>query len=190
MNLSTDRIGIGITIGALVILIVHLSYPSLKVDAIGLSLVVLAMLPWLLPLLGHYLSSGKILGQEFTFLQGKVQEQGKELQNQRELIQLIYEALRRSLTKYEYNHLVELESDAPSPCRYSDFLLNEMIRLCQHGYVSETFDSSVWKMREKGDATFDLKEICQITNDGRKYLDLLRRLQASIMAYSSDRTSN
>jgi hypothetical protein len=171
---------------------VHLFYPSLKVDAIGLSLVVLAMLPWLLPLLGHYLASGKILGQEFTFLQlqGKVQEQGKELQNQREIIQLIYEALRRSLTKYEYQHLVELESDTPSPCRYSDFLLNEMIRLCQHGYVSETFNSSVWKMKEKGDATFDLKEICRITDDGKKYLDLLRRLQASIASYSSDRASN
>jgi hypothetical protein len=180
MNKVIDFAGIGVSLGAASLLVLHLSKPDLKIDAIGLSLIVLAMLPWLLPLLGRHLASGKILGQEFTFLQGKVEDQGKEIKNQREIIQLIYEALRRSLTKYEYKHLVELDSDAPCHCQYSDFLQNEMIRLCQHGYVSETFDCAVWKMKEKGNAVFNLKDFFRITDDGRKYLDLLRKLQMSV----------
>jgi hypothetical protein len=175
------RIGIGITSFSLIILVLHLFFPNLNIDTIGFSLVVLAILPWLLPLLGNYLESGKIFGQEFKFLQNKVQEQSKQLEDHREIIHLIHEALKRSLTKYEFQHLVELESDKPSLCCYSDFLEKEMVRLCQHGYVSETFNSSVWKMKEKGDATFDLKDFLRITDEGKRYLDLLRELQKSVV---------
>jgi hypothetical protein len=117
-----------------------------------------------------------------------VRKQEKEIRDQREIIQLIHEALRRSLTKYEYQHLVELESGAPSPnYEYSDFLLNEMIRLCQHGYAAETFDHSTWRMKEQGDRRFDLKDFYRITDEGKNHLELLRRLEALI---SNERSEN
>ena len=108
-----------------------------------------------------------------------VKTQGKELQDQREVIRLIYEALKRSLTKYEYQHLIELESSTPSPnYRYSEFFRDELIRLCQHGYAEETFHWSTWKMKDKGDSSFDIKEFYRITDEGKKHLELLRKLQA------------
>ena len=111
-----------------------------------------------------------------------VQKQEKEIRDQREVIRLIYEALRRSLTKYEYQHLVELESGAPSPnYRYTDFLLNEMIRLCQHGYATETFDQATWRMKEQGDGRFDLKDFYRITDEGKNHLEQLRKLEALIL---------
>lgn len=73
------RIGIGISLGALALLALHLSSPSLRLGAIGLALVILAMLPWLVPFLQNYLQSARIFGQEFIFLRGKVEEQGKEI---------------------------------------------------------------------------------------------------------------
>jgi hypothetical protein len=110
-----------------------------------------------------------------------VQKQEKEIRDQKEVTRLIYEALRRSLTKYEYQHLVELESGAPSPnYEYSDFLRDEMIRLYQHGYVTETFDRSTWTMQEQGDRRFDLKDFYRITDEGKNHLELLRRLEALI----------
>lgn len=180
-NSLTNGAGIVITLGAALLLALHLFSPGLKIDGIGLSLIVLALLPWLLPLLGHYLASGKILGQEFTFLQNRVNEQGKELESQRKIIQLIYEALRRSLTKYESHHLTALASNKESSnYKYSDYLKNDMMRLYQHGYVEETFFGSTGKMIEKGDATFDLKEFYRITDDGRKHLQMLQELESKI----------
>ena len=179
-NLLTDRTGIVITLGAVITLALHMFFPNLKIDGIGLSLVVLAMLPWLLPLLGRYLASGKILGQEFTFLQKRVNEQGRELESQRKIIQLIYEALRKSLTKYEYQHLDNLASNKSSNYKYSKYLEDDMMRLYQYGYVKETFLGSTGEMSKKGDQKFDLKEFYEISDEGKKHLQMLQDLGAKI----------
>jgi hypothetical protein len=68
-------------------------------------------------------------------------------------VHLILEALRRILTKYEYQQLLRLTNEEVATCRYSSFLLNEMIRLCQHGFARERFERSTWSMKERYENT-------------------------------------
>jgi hypothetical protein len=162
-------IAAGVSVSAALLFVGHQFIPSLHMDVIGLSLIGLAMVPWLVPLLRRHIESVKVLGHEVRFLTGKVEKQD-------EMIKLIYEAMKGTLTQYELNHLVELESDHPVLCQYGEFLSNEMIRLCQHGYASETFEYSTWKMKDKGAEMFDLKQFYKITDKGRRHLALLREL--------------
>jgi hypothetical protein len=106
----------------------------------------------------------------------KVEDEVKGLERRLEA-RAIYEALRRSLTKHEYAHLVEFAKKKPIPdCRCNDFLLHEMIRLCQHGYIEETpFGSTVTMSRETGE--FDLAEFYKITPEGEKFLQMLQELE-------------
>jgi len=48
--MTTKRIQWSITIGALIVAIVHLVFPSLNIDAITVTLVLVAVVPWLAPL--------------------------------------------------------------------------------------------------------------------------------------------
>lgn len=167
-----------ITLVAATLFALHVLVPGLGIDAVAMSLLLLAVLPWLIPYLQNYLESGKFLGAEFKFLQQKVEVQEEKIRNQQEVIRLIYEALRRSLTQHEYRHLVDLQPDKPSSeYQHSYFLEMEMVRLCQHGYVEEMYQNSTWKMKEKGGSRFDLKEFYRITDTGMEYLKLLQELQ-------------
>ena len=108
-----------------------------------------------------------------------VKKQEKEIRDQGEIIRFIYEALRLGLTKYEYQHLVELESGAPLPdYEYSDFLKNDMIRLYQHGYVNETFFGATGEMEKQRGGKFELTQFYRITDEGKKYLELTQKLEA------------
>lgn len=49
--MTTKTIQISITTGALLIAIAHLFWPELKIDAITLTLILIAIIPWLAPLL-------------------------------------------------------------------------------------------------------------------------------------------
>jgi len=184
-NLETERVKYAITLIGAALFLLHLFFPGVAVDAVALSLLLLAMLPWLIPYLQNYLESGKLFGAEFKFLQRKVAVQEKQIRNQQEVIQLIYEALKRNLTQHEYRHLIDLEQGNPSSdYQHSYFLEMEMVRLCQHGYVKETYQESTWKMKDKGTTRFDLKEFYQITDEGKEYLKLLQELQTVIAADS------
>ena len=146
-----------------------------EIDHVGLSLVILAILPGLIPFFALYLESGEFFGQKFKFIRNIE----AKVNHQNEIIQLIHEALKRVLTVHEKDHLEELNSEITIPCRcqYSLFLLNEMIRLCQHGFVKETPLGSVWNMEKVGQ--FNLKDFFQITKEGKEYLkklDLLEKL--------------
>lgn len=145
------------------------------------SLLILAILPWLIPYLQNYLESGKLFGAEFKFLQRKVEVQEKRIESQQEVIRLIYEALKRSLTQPEYKHLVDLLPETISAnFKHSYFLEMEMVRLCQHRYVEETYHESTWKMKEKGNNEFDLKEFYRIRPEGTEYLSLLQQLKTAM----------
>ncbi len=106
----------------------------------------------------------------------KVEDEVTSLERRLEA-RAIYEALRRSLTKYEYEHLVEFAKKKPRPCcRYNDFLLHEMIRLCQHEYIQEIFPGSTGKMSgESGE--FDLAKFYKISPEGEKFLEMLQKLE-------------
>lgn len=166
--------GLIITGISIVLLLMHLFLPSIKMDPIALSLTFLVLLPFLLPLLKNYLSSITLFGNKLDFLK-------KEVEEQKELIKLLYEALKRNLTIHELHHLEELESKEQLPnYKYSDFLQTEMIRLCQHKFVEEKKDYAVWKMKETGDKGFNFKEYFSITDDGKEYLESLRTLKKRI----------
>lgn len=181
-NLLVNTVSIVITLSAIILLTLHIFSPELQIDNIALSLIILALLPWLLPLLKHYLSSGKFFGQEFIFLQNTVNKQGEELKNQRNIIEFISEALKRNLTRYESYHLSVLASNKESSnYKYSEYLKNDMMRLCQYGYVEETFFGSTGKMAKKGNARFDLKEFYKITDEGKNYLQMLEELNSYLV---------
>jgi hypothetical protein len=93
--------------------------------------------------------------KQISDLKSEVEGHGKEIKNQHEIIELIREALKKSLTKGELGHLINLSESPTYPTnnyQYCTFLENEMVRLCQHGYVEETFHAAIWKMREKADS--------------------------------------
>jgi hypothetical protein len=109
-----------------------------------------------------------------------VKKQEKEIQDQGEITRLIHKALRLSLTKDEYQHLINLESGAPLHYKYSDYLKKDMMRLYQHGYVEETFHGSTGEMERQGDKDFDPRKFYRITDEGKEYLELIRKLEAPI----------
>lgn len=70
---TVRKIQISITIAALLLAIVHIIWPTLKIDAITLTLVVVAIVPWLAPLFKSLELPG---GIKFEFQELKKAEQG------------------------------------------------------------------------------------------------------------------
>jgi hypothetical protein len=172
----TIGIRVVITMVATSLLIIHL-FTRIKLDNISLVLLVLAAIPWLLPFLSTFVKSIEFLGNKIEILQDKADEQEKIILHQKELIEILYEAAQHNLTVFEYNHLKNLESDA-SGYRFNHFLPDEMVRLCQHGFVEESFPRSTWEMEKKRDNPFNLKEFYRITDKGKEHIRLIERLRA------------
>jgi len=55
----------------------------------------------------------------------------------------------------------------------NEFLYNEMVHLCQRGFVEETAYASVHGIKKKYGHDFNLHDFCRITEAGRKQLTLL-----------------
>ncbi len=65
--LSQNRLEAIISITAGVLAALHLFVPGIRIDAIGLWLILIALLPWLVPFFQRFVVKGKVLGQEFEF---------------------------------------------------------------------------------------------------------------------------
>jgi len=89
-----------IPIAALVLMIIHLIWPALGIDAITLGLLILISLPWLSTLLENAQFPG---GAGVTFR--KIEAEQKQQRAEIEAIKLLIENL---VTKNELNHLKEL----------------------------------------------------------------------------------
>lgn len=73
---SFKKIQISITIAALIVLIIHIFHPSINIDVIALTLIIIAMIPWMIPLLKSLELPG---GIKFEFQElEKVTEEAEE----------------------------------------------------------------------------------------------------------------
>lgn len=93
-------------------------------------------------------------------------------------ITIINQIAKHVLTNGERIQLERLAGQEDSlNAIYSPFLEQEMVRLCQHHFVKENKSGDVWKMKEKGQDEFDLRTYFRITEEGRNYLEILKKLE-------------
>ena len=95
-------------------------------------------------------------------------------------IKIINEIAKHVLTDGERLQLHRLQEEVIVNVQYTPFLLQEMIRLCQHGFVEEINKDATWKMKLKfenaQDSPYNLKEYYKILEEGKQYLAILKKL--------------
>jgi hypothetical protein len=94
---------------------------------------------------------------------------------------IIHEVAKHVLTQGEFLQLTRLIEEEYVRVSYSYFLLQEMIRLCQHNFVKEKFERATWDMKDKYEKVqdpYNLKEFYYVTEDGRSYFELLKKLKS------------
>jgi hypothetical protein len=110
-------------------------------------------------------------GLEFTVQDIKVRQEA-----QRSDLVAIKIALRGLVTKYEYNHMLQLTLDGPYNVRFGNKFFDEITRLDDIGYIHPTSSNpgGFVALRDRYSAHteewFNLKDYMQITDDGRAYL--------------------
>ncbi|HAC62329.1 MAG TPA: hypothetical protein DCF68_02030 [Cyanothece sp. UBA12306] len=93
-------------------------------------------------------------------------------------ITIINQIAKHVLTEGELTQLERLAGrDDNLYATYTHFLEQEMVRLCQHGFVKENNKDDLWKMRHHGSNQFNLRTYFWITEEGRKYLKILKDLE-------------
>jgi|SRR6476469_484124 len=115
---------------------------------------------------------------EFSFTEKGVIARFREV---KENVKIINEIAKHVLTEGELLQLKHLNrKENYIEVKYCDFLFREMIRLCQHKFVAETYTGAVWDMQNKhhnDSGNYNLKDYFQITEDGISYLKLLEDLE-------------
>jgi len=95
-------------------------------------------------------------------------------------IEIINEIVKHVLTDGERSQLSRLhEENIMVDVKYSHFLLQEMIHLCQHRFVKEHKEGDIWKMKDKFERiqdSYNLKDYFQITEEGKQYLKIIEEL--------------
>ena len=162
-----------ITLGAIGAATAHVFMPKLVPDVVSGGLLVLAVLPWLSPLLKSV---------ELTGL-GKLEFRVEEVKAQQALLQEQVEGLRflvsGFVTEWELDHLKKLEGGASFEYRRSlghdDRFTGELIRLRDFGLIKTRDGQGVRHLPESG----DLKRYIEITDRGRTYLRLRNSMAAA-----------
>jgi hypothetical protein len=105
--------------------------------------------------------------------------QGEELSRHQTQIRSLQVALQGIVTKYEFDKLVGLAGQDAFMCYYSDDLFGELKRLRAMGLVRNhdgTGLSDIRREYKDRNAQFDLRRFFYITEQGREYLALRRRI--------------
>lgn len=90
------------------------------------------------------------------------------------------------VSKYEINHLINLEKNEPYKVRYQESLKGELKRLDDFGFIlpktgmglntlDEKFGGDLNKYRREDKTEFDLRDYVHLTSYGKRYLDIWRR---------------
>lgn len=157
-----------LSIGALILLLVHLIWPQLQIDAITLGLALFAALPWLPAIL----ESAELPGGwkvEFRALAAQQTKQQTDIDTLQFLVS-------HFVSDHELNHLRRLESDEPFMIKKDDsssFFENEMRRLRALGLVAGYPGKGIRSLF-KSDG--NVKQHFHITENGREYLKLRRQV--------------
>jgi hypothetical protein len=162
---------------ALLALFVHLVTEKTRLDATGLTLLILALLPWLASVISRAeLPGGWKL--EFQAVKTEQRRQAREIDALKFLVS-------NFLTEPECRHLEGLASDRPYRAHRDGttaFFETEVRRLRALGFVQGRPDhgvrSLIRAMTEAADRGVDVKDHFEITARGRDYL----RLRAEMLA--------
>jgi hypothetical protein len=156
-----------ISVGALALLAAELAVPSLRLDAVGLGLVVLAVLPWLSSILESAKGPG---GWEVKFreIESKQIKQGEVLDQVERFL------LENFVSAYELAHLDKLAAGTPFPFSKSDTFEAELRRLLALGLIQRKPGKGIRSLFRAAD---DLQNHLEITARGREYLDHRRKLR-------------
>src|ERR1044071_8203485 len=110
------------------LLLAHLVWPRIALNATALSLLVIALVPWLSDLIKTLeLPSGFKL--EFQALQGEVEQQKREIDHLTEFL------FTHFVTEAEFNHLEALDTKKPYPFQRASYFDAELRRVRALGLV-------------------------------------------------------
>jgi hypothetical protein len=98
---DTRKVQSSITISSLIIVGVHLIWPALKIDGVTITLIIVAVLPWLAPLIKSLELPG---GLKFEF-----QEDLNRVEQKAKAAGLIKDKPIQAIQKYSFMNLVELD---------------------------------------------------------------------------------
>ncbi len=155
-----------ISVGALALLGTQLVAPSLRLDAVALGLVVLAVLPWL----SSIIESAKLPGG----WEVKFREVEREQAKQREDLDLVLRFLLENfVSAYELVHLEKLAGGTPFPFSRSDTFEAELRRLLALGLIRRKPGKGIRSLFQAAD---DVQNHLEITDRGREYLEHRRTL--------------
>jgi hypothetical protein len=148
----------------------HMVFPAFIPDAIAAGLILLALVPWLSPIIKTIEVTGV----------GKLELQVQQVREKQAVLQQEVDALRFLLTGFvtdwELAHLKKLAE--PTPFAYQrgsgkdDRFVNELIRLRDFGLISKRIEYSLWDIPLSG----DLKEYVRLSDRGRAYLNLREQI--------------
>ena len=149
-----------ISAGALALLWTQIAAPQLRLDAVALGLVVLAVLPWL----SSIIESAKLPGG----WEVKFREVEREQVKQREDLDLVLKFLLENfVSAHELVHLEKLAAGTPFPFKKSDAFEAELRRLLGLGLIARRRGKGVRSLLQSGD---DVQNHLEITARGREYL--------------------
>lgn len=157
-----------VTAGAIGAAVAHMVEPKFIPDAITLSLLGIALLPWIYPLVKTVELAGF----------GKLELRVDEVRQKQSALQTEVDSLRFLLlgfvTEWEYQHLMNLER--PDRFEYGrslspdDRFLKEIVRLRDSGMICKTHEFPIRNLPESG----NLKDFFSLTERGKAYLSLRR----------------
>jgi hypothetical protein len=161
------NIQIAITVAATVIALIHVLWPSIKIDGVTVTLVLAAIVPWLSPLIR-------------SFKAGGIEIEFQELQSDVRSIQV---ALTGIVTKHEIKHLRRLAEKSPYQVQYGEPLWRELEELDAKGFIKPTDDIGRGRLNtikarfgheslDPNRPVFDLNDYVKITQSGEEYVQL------------------
>jgi hypothetical protein len=149
-----------ISAGALALLAMQFSAPRLRLDAVALGLVVLAVLPWL----SSIIESAKLPGGwevKFRVIEGEQAKQREELD------MMLRFLLENFVSAYELVHLEKLAGGTPFPFSKSGTFEAELRRLLALGLIERRPGKGIRSLFKSSD---DVQRHLEITARGREYL--------------------
>jgi hypothetical protein len=178
--MNTKAVQFSITIAAAFLVLGHIAWPDLAIDKIAVSLLLIAIVPWLPPLLRKLKLPGGF-EVEFQDVQRKVGHLELDIRGLRV-------ALSGTLTKHEIKILKGLADGDFPLAHYAPEFFNEIKRLDAMGFIQPTKDAGgrLETIRERfGDeripvaerARFRLSEYVEMTPSGKEFINLYKKTE-------------
>lgn len=165
----STTVKLALTLGALILILVHLKWPGLSIDAITIGLLVFAALPWL----SEFLESLTLPGGWGIKWKDIAQRQD---QQQHEINALKF-LVSHLLTRYESEHLETIANrkqflveKSPVP----DIFMSQLRHMLELEFIERTPDHHMTELdrKVKNLEKVDVNAHLNITKAGREYLNL------------------